>query len=327
MPGQTMGDPPAVVFWGEDAFLVRDAALRHLAERGVRPTEVEAASWTGAELSDLSTPSLLGERRALLVSGAQRLPEAALRALLAYLASPSPDALLALTVVSTGRPPRLVWALQEAGAAGREVALRRQDLPRWVLDRARLRGLELAPQGAALLVATVGEDPAVLDQAVEQLAAAFPGRRVGPAEVRAQFEGLGERRVWELCDLAFSGRAREALGTLRALLQAREDPILIVGGIASRVRDLIRVRGLPDRLPPSEAARVAGVRFDWQVRRYREQAARYGPEELEALHARVVETDRALKAGMPGDVVLAALVAAIAGSPEAALKVPVRVSR
>jgi DNA polymerase III delta subunit len=114
---------------------------------------------------------------------------------------------------------------------------------------------------------------------------------------------------------------------LRGLLEGRDDALLIVGGIASRLRDLIKVRALPDRMAPAEAAKAAGLRFDWQLRRYREQAGRYSAEELTDLLEGVVDVDRAVKGGTPGDVALAALVAAIAGSPEAALDVPARVGR
>jgi DNA polymerase III delta subunit len=209
----------------------------------------------------------------------------------------------------------------------KQIVLKRQDLPRWILDRARVRGVKLAPPAAAAIVEIIGEDTASLDQSVEQLATAFPQGSVGPEQVRAQFQGLGEQRVWDLCDRALSGRLPEAQVILRGLLEAREDPLLVLGGIASRVRDLLRVRSLPDRMPPAEAARAAGLRFDWQLRRNRDQAKRFSGEELEALHARVVETDRALKGGVPGDVVLPGLVGAMAGHPEAALNVPVRVSR
>jgi DNA polymerase III delta subunit len=180
---------------------------------------------------------------------------------------------------------------------------------------------------AAAVVGSIGEDTAALDQAVEQLAGAFPGQVVGPEEVRAQFKGLGEQRVWDLCDQALTGRLPEALVTLRALLEARDDPLMILGGIASRVRDLVRIRGLPERIPSAEAARAAGIRFEWQVRRYREQAARFTAQELAVVHGWVVEADRALKGGVPGDVVLPSLVAVMAGEPGAALDVPVRVSR
>ena len=59
----------------------------------------------------------------------------------------------------------------------------------------------------------------------------------------------------------------------------------------------------------------------------REQARRFSLEGLAELHSMVVDSDRALKGGGSGDVLLPALVAAMAGVPEAALDLPVRVSR
>ena len=69
--------PPVTLFWGEDEFLLRDAAGALLAELGVRRDEVAASDWQGGETSNLSTPSLLGERRALLVLGAAVAPRSA----------------------------------------------------------------------------------------------------------------------------------------------------------------------------------------------------------------------------------------------------------
>jgi DNA polymerase III delta subunit len=70
-------------------------------------------------------------------------------------------------------------------------------------------------------------------------------------------------------------------------------------------------------MPPAALAKAAGLRFDWQARRYREQARRFSMDELVALHARVADADRALKSGAEDDVVLPVLVAAIAGGAEA----------
>jgi len=87
---------------------------------------------------------------------------------------------------------------------------------------------------------------------------------------------------------------------------------MVLGGIAVRVRDLIRVRALPDRTPLGQVAKQAGLRFDWQARRYQQQARNYSLDELVAIHDRIAETDRALKSGAPGDVVMPVLIAAIA---------------
>ena len=62
---------PVYLFWGEDEFLLREAALEILGD--LRPREVDGADWEGGETADLATPSLFGERRALLVTNAKAL--------------------------------------------------------------------------------------------------------------------------------------------------------------------------------------------------------------------------------------------------------------
>jgi len=101
-----------------------------------------------------------------------------------------------------------------------------------------------------------------------------------------------------------------------------------------------RVQAAPEAKRLRASARRAGgavsgpfanvweqLRFDWQAKRYREQAARFTPEQLAALHDAVVFTDRALKGGWPADLLLASLVSAMAGQDQAILDLPVRVSR
>lgn len=331
MDEEPNGAPPQTdaIFWGEEEFLLREAAHDFLRAHGVRATEVDAREWQGGETSDLATPSLFGEARALLLTNAHSLPESGSREVRSYLAAPAPGALLVITAISRGKAgPALAKVVQAAGGLVRQVAIRRQDLPGWVQERARRRGVKLALPAAPALIGVVGDDPAALDQAVEQLATAFAGRTVGPDEVHAQFRGLGEQRVWDLCDRALAGRLGEALVVLRSLFAEREEGLAILGGIASRVRDLIRVRALPQRLPPAQAAKAAGLRFDWQVRRYREQAARFTLEELSSLHERMVEADRAIKGGAQSEVVLPGLVAALAGRPDIGrLDLPERIGR
>jgi DNA polymerase III delta subunit len=73
------------------------------------------------------------------------------------------------------------------------------------------------------------------------------------------------------------------------------------------------VRSLPDRMPSGQVAKEAGLRFEWQARRYQQQARNFSLEELVDVHDRITEADRALKSGATGDVVMPTLVTAIAG--------------
>ena len=108
------------------------------------------------------------------------------------------------------------------------------------------------------------------------------------------------------------------MGSLRSLLESQEAGLLILGAIASRARDLLKVRALPDRMRAEDVARAAGLRFEWQGRRYREQAKRFSVEELVTIHRRIADADRALKSGASEEIVLPVLVAEIAGAEAAA---------
>jgi DNA polymerase-3 subunit delta len=308
---------PVSLLWGEDEFLLREAALELLGD--LQPVEVDGGLWQGGETADLATPSLFGERRALLVSNARALPDEGVRELARYLEAPDPGAPLVLVAVVGDRakaPAALVKLVKGVGTVT-EVKIQRKELPGWLLKRATAKGLDLAPDGAAALVDTLGEDPGALERALEQLATAFSGERITREIVARQFRGLGEQHVWDLCDRAFSRDLPGAMRSLRTLLGAGEAGLMLLGAITSRLRDLIRVASLPERLAPADAARQAGLRFDWQVRRYRQQAKRFSAEDLAGLHERIAWADRALKSGATDDVVLPMLVAAIAGEPAA----------
>lgn len=316
----TPASAPVLLVWGDSDFLVHEAARAAFGE--ARPTEMDAAEWRPGALADLATPSLLGEPRGLVITGAERLPEEALSEVAAYAADPDPDARLVLAAVvgprARGPAKRLV---QAAGASAqiRRIAVERRDLPAWIRERARRHGIGATPAGAAALVETVGEEPGVLEQAVAQVAAAHPAEGLTPRTVAAQFRGFGDRRVWELCDAAFGGDLPAAVRVLAGMLEARDEPLAILGGIAARLRELIRVRAIPAGTPLAEVARRAGLRFDWQARRFRDQAGRFPGDELVSLHSVVVEADQLLKLGGAGDVVLTRLVTRIAaGGPRAA---------
>jgi DNA polymerase III delta subunit len=255
-----------------------------------------------------------------LVSNAKALPEEGVRDLRRYLEAPDPEAPLVL-IASVGErakaPAALVKLVQGVGRIV-EVKVQRKDLPAWLMQRAKAKDLQLGPDGASALVETLGEDPAAIDQALDQLVSAFPGERVTADVVARQFRGLGDQHIWDLCDRAFGRDLPAAMRSLRILLEGRGgEGLMILGGLASRLRDLLRVRSLPDRTPPAEVAKRAGLRFEWQARRYREQARRFTLEELVQVHERVAWADRALKSGATDDVVLPMVITAIAGDPRA----------
>ena len=185
MSASKAGAPPVFLLWGEDSFLLREAALEILGD--LQPVEVDAGLWQGGETADLATPSLFGERRALLVSDAKALPEEGLRELERYLEAPDPEAPLILVAV-VGERAKVSAALAKlvkGVGSVTESKIARKELPAWMLKRARARELDLAPDGAAALVDTLGEDPGALERALEQ---PVGQRRLAVVDVRDDAE-------------------------------------------------------------------------------------------------------------------------------------------
>jgi DNA polymerase-3 subunit delta len=304
------------LLFGEDAFLVREAATALLGD--TTPVEVDGSAWSGTELHDLATPSLFGERRALVVGDARSLPKEAIDGLARYLEAPDPEARLILccVVAERGKVPAALQKLVDGTGEVRKVDVARKELEPWLLARAKANGVDLVMPAARALVDALGPDPAQLAGAIEQLRAVYPSLRIGAREVAQQFRGLGEQKTWDLCDRAFGKDLPGAIRSLRSIEEGGDEAIMVLGGIAARLRDLLKVRTLPDRMPPAQIAKEAGLRFDWQARRYQQQARNFSIEELVDVHDRIVEADRALKSGATGDVVMPGLIAAIAaGSP------------
>jgi DNA polymerase III subunit delta len=308
----TVPGASVLLLWGEDPFLLREEAFRVLGD--LRPTEVEAGDWRGGELQDLATPSLFGERRALLLTDARSLSKDALAEIADYLRAPDPDSplLICCQVAERGKPPAGLLKLVEPVGEVRPVQVNRKDLETWLLQRAKTHDVDLAPQAARALVETLGEEPGSLAAALQQLGSAFAGEKITPALVARQFRGLGEQKVWDLCDKAFGKDLAGAIRSWRSIEEGRDDPLKILGGVASRLRDLLRVRALPERTPPAQVAKAAGLRFDWQARRYQQQAKNFTLPELVSIHERITEADRALKSGGTGDIIMPVLITAIA---------------
>ena len=118
----------------------------------------------------------------------------------------------------------------------------------WLHDRARAAGLQLAPGAAEALLTLVGEDLSHLAGELEKAAVfAGPDGRIGDEVVRALVGESRVRRYWELTQALEEGQGPRALGVLQQLLDAGEEPTVLLGLVAGHFRDLWKARaGLAD---------------------------------------------------------------------------------
>jgi DNA polymerase III subunit delta len=198
---------------------------------------------------------LFGERRLVLLRGLADVPaktvdrlRGALEAARAHPGGwPAPGVTVLLLAPGADRKSPAVRLAPEA----EQVELRPptgRAVPTWLHARARAAGLQFATGAAEALLALVGEDLGRLAGELEK-AAVFAGSdgRIGDEVVRALVGESRVRRYWELTQALEDGEGAKALRVLEQLLDAGEEPTVLLGLIAGHFRDLWKAKaGLAD---------------------------------------------------------------------------------
>jgi DNA polymerase III delta subunit len=141
--------------------------------------------------------------------------------------------------------------------------------------------------------------------------------RLDVEAVRALVAGSSLLSGWELADALTERDARGALAAARRLLDAGEEPIRVVGGLASRARSLLKAKAMTESGVPAKA--VVDAARAWYFRdALLLGLKRYTMTELLAMPARLLEIDRTFKSrALDKGAVLEALVSGLtAPSPE-----------
>jgi len=186
----------------------------------------------------------------------------------------------------------LTFRPADPGAEGEELA-------RAIASLAAERGFSLADSAARLLVAVCGSDLHRIARELDKTAA-WLGDQGSKAAVSAEtirdlVAGAALLTGWELADAVLARDRERGLAAARALADAGEEPIRVVGGLAYRVRALVQARAMAERRArPDDILRA--VRGAWFFRDALQAGiARRTLEETLAMPGRLLAVDRALK--------------------------------
>jgi len=243
----------------------RRANLRAMAEaesgaNGVELFEGDAGT-PEAVAAALNAMTFALGRRFIVVDGVEGWKERELEPLVAAIAAIAPDTTVAFFAREESRkkaPDGLHEAVRKAGGnISAEQSVKSWELPKWVIGQARELGLQLDPDAARALIASVGDRQQRLLRELEKLALwAGPNAQLGPAEVEELAAPSAERRAWTLADALVAGdtqAATRAYLTLRA--QGERVPGLLYW-MAQRVRTALDIaQGLDRGEPPAQIKR------------------------------------------------------------------------
>ena len=279
----------AYLISGDDAFLVAQALDEVLKDAGHEVENVPPGSDVGQVLESLRTPSLFGGRRIVVLREVDQLGAEAQRELVAYLGDPAPTSLLVL--VAGRSVPKLAQAVRGAGRVIDAARGRRGDVLSWLREHARKAGLKVTSDALNALLESVGEERMALARALEELALAFgSGARIGPEEVRRQFRGRADIRVFGFVDAVADRQTGPALEALHRLLRQGEAPYALFWTLARHFRQLLTVgdRG------PAQVARALGMQ-DWRAEKLVRQARAFPAGGLARAYRALADADRKMK--------------------------------
>ena len=295
-----MPRPPAYLFVGPEELLLRRAADRLLAELGEERGELDVSDLRASELPDgqlpdLRTGSLFGTPRVVVVREAEALPAEAGRALARDLQGSAPDATVVLLASGTGRLQQLAKVIKDAGGRIDVAPPREWATKEWqslVAAEFRHHGRTADTGAVEAILAAAGFDVSAIAEKVAQAAAgapAEPGGKIQARHVERVVVGHGSRGSFAVADAMCDRDPARALSLLRGVLESGDDPIMVLGALAYRLRSLVAVAGGLDgkavgaSISAGQARRLQGVR------------RRFGPGELTAAYRTLADADAAMK--------------------------------
>ena len=173
-------------------------------------------------------------------------------------------------------------------------------LRQMVIDRAAAQGAEMTGQAASALLDRCGEDPYLLENEVDKLAAGSGYRTITPALVAEMGVVSLEADVFEMVRMVTARNAAAACKKLQVLLRLQQEPIAITAAMIGSYVDLYRVKlGQQHKKNYTAVFKDFGYKgSDYRLKRSAQTAAGYSLPQLRRCLKILLELDKNLK-GQP----------------------------
>jgi DNA polymerase-3 subunit delta len=242
-----------------------------------------------------------GEGRLVVVDEVDRWKVEDVKAVAAYLASPSPATVLALVGVDVKSESALAKAVAKAGDVLRyDVAKRR--VPEWVAEQFSRLGATAEPDACRALVETVGDDLDELASEIDKLATWAGGETITPEAVAQVAVGRAETPTFAVTDAWGRRDVGAVLAATEALLERSHRPrsgelMRLVATLVAHVGRVRRIARLVDEgVRPRDAAGPLKM-HPFAAEKAGQQAANFSADELALAVVRLAELDAASKGG------------------------------
>ncbi|WP_192761251.1 DNA polymerase III subunit delta [Actinomadura algeriensis] len=291
---------PIILVVGDEELLAERAVGEVVASvrAGDPETEVIDLAPGGLEpgrISELTSPSLFGGGKVLVIRSAQDLGKDLTAEVLKYAETPADDVVLVALHPGGAKGKALVDGLTKLKA--RKITCPKVTKVGERVDfvRAEIRnaGGKISADGARGLIDAVGNDLRELAAACSQLVA-DTGGKIDDAAVARYYRGRAEVSGFTVADKAIEGQLADALEQLRWALATGVPPVLIVSALAQGVRGLAKVGGAPRGARGASLAKDLGMP-PWKIERVQKQLRSWSADGVARAMTVVAEADAAVK--------------------------------
>jgi len=328
---------PLTLVVGSERLLVDRAILRvSSAARADDPNVQRTVIAAGGEdaagaLREATAPNLFGDGGVVVLTDVDAADDGVAAAIREILADLQPNVFLVFTHPGGVKGKSLLDAIKAAGAEVVDCAplKKRQAVLDFLTREFSQHKRKVTGPALITLYEAVGQDLGLLAGAVSQLVSDVEANPIDVDDVHDYFAGVADVSGFAIADAVWERRYVDALRTLRqAMLTTdggRVGP-MTVSSMASGLRSLVRVGGMPAGTSQSVIAKEAGVP-PWKVEPLRRQWSRWSGDQrrLAAAVVALADADGAMKGGVlegssldPEQKLLAleALVAATSGGTQ-----------
>jgi DNA polymerase-3 subunit delta len=254
--------------------------------------ELDAADYVAGQLLNLTSPSLFGEPRLLIITGFERCTDELITDGLAYIQGPTSDTTVVLRHTgSSVRGKKLVDAIRaESNCVEVACVAIKGDGEKLNFIQAEFQhAARKISQGAAkALLDAFSDDLAELAGACQQLLQ-DSAETITEEIVDRYYGGRVETNAFKVVEAALAGQKGNALGLLRHALASGADPVPLVAAISMKMRQLAKIYG-------NRNASAASVGMaPWQMDRAKKDLNGWTEDGLALVIQRLADADAAAK--------------------------------
>jgi DNA polymerase III subunit delta len=280
-----------------------EAALKRLRQRIVEESgsdlnisEFDGGTDPGLQVVNAAnTMAFLGGTRLVLVHHSDAWQKADKEQVAAYMASPAPDACLALVAGKLAPADLLRTSMDKYGQILEYLAPKEGELPAWLVREAGRMGIAIGLQQARHLVERCGDNQSILLREVEKLDLYAEGRRITDDDIRLLTTATVEASIFDLLDSLALGRGAAAFSAADELLSAGERHEVLFFRILRHFQQLSRVAALREAGYNRDAIQAEMKLKAFPTRKLMEQSGHLGAEGIARRLAVLADTDARMK--------------------------------